>query len=155
MHTPHTHNSTQRFYLSWPCFTTGPTRYATSGLRAHVTYNTLGLLSVRGRKKSGTEREGKREKKGRKSRGERKTTPNRRTRVNECTDLRHTLGNDPTKTEPVDSRRLRRAWSAAQWRGRKRRWMHSRTDRFQRPETNDVPNAQWRITRNSLLPLPR
>lgn len=40
LHTSRTHNSTQRSYLSsWPCFTTGPTRYATSGLRAHVTYN--------------------------------------------------------------------------------------------------------------------
>lgn len=62
LHTPRTHNSTRRFYLSsWSCFTTGPTRCATSGLRAHVTYNTLTFFYVHERK-GGTRGEGKREK---------------------------------------------------------------------------------------------
>ena len=58
-------------------------------------------------RKRETDRERKRKRKREKGkeerRGKRKTTPNRRTRVNECTDQRHTLGDDPTKTEPVDA----------------------------------------------------
>lgn len=49
----------------------------------------------------------------------------------------------------MDARRLRRAWSAAQWWGRKRRWAHSRTHRFQRPETNDVPTYRQPLAYNT------
>lgn len=76
LHTPRTHKSTQRFYLSsWSCFTTGPTRCATSGLRAHVTYNTLIFLFVYEIKESGTEGKGKERK--REERGEANEKPRR------------------------------------------------------------------------------
>ena len=111
------------------------------------------------------EREREREKGKEERRGKRKTTPNRRTRINECTDQRHTLDDDLTKTEPVDAPHDCDAHGApprggsgagtkggeARTRGSKKRGVHSRTNCSRCPETNEcTPNrAQWRATRIS------